>query len=138
MCKFYLLVTLFCSFLYVNLDASAIAQTNESDSINTSTLVDHQPEYLGGDDSLYAFIGRNINFPRKARKQKLRGTVFVQFIIDKNGKVTQPKIIKDIGGGVGEEVLRVINLLPNWIPAVQKGKVVAARLKIPVEFKDEY
>jgi len=120
------------------LDASAVAQTYKSDSTNSSTLVDHQPEYLGGDDSLYAFIGRNIKFPRKARKQKLRGTVFVQFIIDKNGKVTQPKIIKDIGGGVGEEVLRVINLLPNWIPAVQKGEVVAARLKIPVEFKDEY
>ena len=70
-------------------------------------VVENAPEFPGGEDSLYAYIARNIKYPETAKKEKIEGRVFVTFVIEKDGQVSSAKILRDIGGGCGEEAIRV-------------------------------
>ncbi|MBK8045468.1 MAG: TonB family protein [Haliscomenobacter sp.] len=65
----------------------------------------------------------------------MEGNVVVEFIIDKTGAVTKAKILKDVGAGCGEEALRVVGLMPKWMPGVQRGRQVSVALRLPVKFK---
>ena len=90
---------------------------------------------------LFQFVYSNIKYPKEANKKGVEGKVVVKFIVDKDGNVTDPKIVKDPGEGLGTEVLRVINLMnempEKWTPGQQKGKNVSVALTLPVIFKAE-
>lgn len=120
-------VALFCG-------TSAMAQTNEVDDA-VFVVVEKSPEFPGGDDSLYAFIGRNIKYPEAAKKNKIEGRVFVTFVIEKDGQVSSAKILRDIGGGCGEEALRVVNSMPKWKPGTQRGNPVRVQFNLPIMFQ---
>lgn len=84
--------------LAVLCSTSAMAQTVvEDDAI--FVVAENAPEFPGGDDSLYAYIARNIVYPEAAKKEKIEGRVFVTFVIEKDGQVSSAKILRDIGGG---------------------------------------
>ena len=87
------------------------------------------------DREMLMFIYKNIKYPAQARELGIQGQVVVQFIVDKNGKINQPKVIRSIGGGCGEEVLRIVNTMPQWIPGKQRGKNVNVQFNLPVRFK---
>jgi periplasmic protein TonB len=76
-----------------------------------------------------------MNYPVQARRAGVQGEVFVQFIVEKDGTITNSKIIKRIGGGCDEEVLRVMEQAPKWNPGRQKGKPVRQRYTLPIIFK---
>ncbi|MBR4300680.1 MAG: energy transducer TonB [Bacteroidales bacterium] len=120
-------VALFCG-------TSAMAQTDEVDDA-VFVVVEKSPEFPGGDDSLYAFIGRNIKYPEAAKKNKIEGRVFVTFVIEKDGQVSSAKILRDIGGGCGEEALRVVNSMPKWKPGTQRGNPVRVQFNLPIMFQ---
>ena len=120
-------VALFCG-------TSAMAQTDEVDDA-VFVVVEKSPEFPGGDDSLYAFIGRNIKYPEAAKKNKIEGRVFVTFVIEKDGQVSSAKILRDIGGGCGEEALRVVNSMPKWKPGTQRGNPVRVQFNLPILFQ---
>jgi protein TonB len=120
-------VALFCG-------TSAMAQTDEVDDA-VFVVVEKSPEFPGGDDSLYAFIGRNIKYPEAAKKNKIEGRVFVTFVIEKDGQVSNAKILRDIGGGCGEEALRVVNSMPKWKPGTQRGNPVRVQFNLPIMFQ---
>ena len=122
-------VALFCG-------TSAMAQTDEVDDA-VFVVVEKSPEFPGGDDSLYAFIGRNIKYPEAAKKNKIEGRVFVTFVIEKDGQVSSAKILRDIGGGCGEEALRVVNSMPKWKPGTQRGNPVRVQFNLPIMFQLE-
>lgn len=103
--------------------------------VQVFTLVQTMPEYVGGEMALHAFIKKNLKYPKKARKKGIEGRVFVQFVVDKEGKVTKAKILKGIGYGCDEEALRVINKMPKWEPATYGGKPVSAAFTLPFSFK---
>lgn len=86
------------------------------------------------DAAIVQFIASKLQYPEAAMKQELEGTVYVSFIIDERGAIEQSAVLKDIGGGCGEEALRVIRLMPPWEPAVNAGKNVKARLNLPIRF----
>lgn len=93
------------------------------------------PEFPGGTQALMSFLQRNIKYPPEANEKGLEGKVIVRFIIDVNGEVANANIIKDgVGGGCGNEALRVINMLPKWIPGKQDGKPVKVYFFLPVTF----
>ena len=100
-------------------------------------LAEVMPYFPGGKEGMYAFIQNHIRYPEIAKKHKISGIVIVQFIIEKNGTVTNLKILKDIGGGCGDEALRVVRLMPIWIPATQKGRHVRIKFIMPVKFPFE-
>ena len=120
-------VALFCG-------TSAMAQTDEVDDA-VFVVVEKSPEFPGGNDSLYAFIGRNIKYPEAAKKNKIEGRVFVTFVVEKDGQVSSAKILRDIGGGCGEEALRVVNSMPKWTPGTQRGNPVRVQFNLPIMFQ---
>ena len=63
------------------------------------------------------------------------GLVVIRFTVEKDGRLTNHKILRDIGGGCGQEALRVVKLMPNWVPATQRGKVVRSLYNVPIKFK---
>ena len=119
-------LAVFCSI-------SIVAQTEvEDDAI--FVVVENNPEFPGGSDSLYAYIARNIKYPEAAKKEKIEGRVFVTFVIEKDGRVSNAKILRDIGGGCGEEAIRVVKNMPKWKPGTQRGNPVRFQFNLPVSF----
>jgi len=84
------------------------------------------------------FIYKNIKYPPEARKNKTEGKVFISIDIEKDGSVSNPKIIRDVGDGCGEEAIRIINLMPKWIPGKNGGEIVhTTKYSFPIIFKLE-
>ena len=84
--------------------------------------------------ALMAYVLGNIKYPRIALENGITGTVVVQFVVEKDGSITQAKIARDIGGGCGAEALRVVNTLPSWIPGKQRSRPVRVKFSLPVKF----
>lgn len=122
-------VAIFCG-------TSAMAQSVVEDD-EIFVVVENSPEFPGGNDSLYAYIGRNIKYPESAKKEKIQGRVFVTFVIEKDGQVSSAKILRDIGGGCGEEAIRVVKNMPKWKPGTQRGNPVRVQFNLPIMFQLE-
>jgi periplasmic protein TonB len=93
------------------------------------------PEFPGGETVLQQFLVDNIVYPFIAKENNISGTVIVQFVIDEDGRIQNPVVARDIGGGCGEEAIRVVMMMPDWIPGEQHGKKVAVRYTLPVRFQ---
>ncbi len=96
--------------------------------------VEQMPEFPGGMKRLQKYLGANLEYPRAARKAKVAGTVYVGFVVDRNGQIKDAQVFKGIGYGCDEEVLRVVRAMPAWKPGVQDGQPVAVRFLLPVNF----
>ena len=81
------------------------------------------------------FLARNIIYPTLAKQKNIQGKVIISFIIEKNGSISNIKIVKDIGEGCGEEGVRIVKLMPKWKPAQQKGEPVRQQFVLPVLFQ---
>lgn len=98
-------------------------------------VVETAPEFPGGVESLYKFMNDNIEYPRAAREIGATGTVYVTFVIEKDGSVSNVKILRGIGFGCDEEAVRVISLMPKWSPGMQRTKPVRVSFNMPIAFK---
>ncbi len=96
--------------------------------------VDEMPEFPGGEFSLRMFIAKNLKYPVKAQESGVQGEVYVSFIIDKEGKISDAKIAKGVHELLDQEALRVVNLLPAWKPGKHEGKYVNVYYTLPVYF----
>jgi protein TonB len=106
--------------------------TNSSKEV--FVLVEVQPEFPGGEHARQKFLADNIIYPENAKKNNIQGIVFVTFIVETDGSLSNIKILKGIGAGCDEEVQRVISIMPKWKPGKQKGKEVRVKLNLPVKF----
>lgn len=97
-------------------------------------IVEHMPEFPGGDIALRKFIAENVKYPEEAKGKGLSGKVFVQFVIDKNGDVVSPKIVRSVDPILDNEAIRVIQSLPKWTPGSQRGNAVNVSYTYPVNF----
>ncbi len=98
------------------------------------TVVEQKPEFPGGEAERIRYLSQNINYPYEARVEGITGTVYVTFVIEKSGSVSDVRIIRGIGGGCDEEVVRLVKSMPNWMPGVQRGKPVRVQYTMPVKF----
>jgi len=98
-------------------------------------VVEKQPKYNGGYDAMLNFLKKNIKYPESAKKSGIQGTVYVQFVVEKTGKISRIKILRGIGKECDEEAVRVVNSMPKWIPGRQSGKTVPVMFQIPVRFQ---
>lgn len=103
------------------------------ETFDTQTL----PQFPGGTSKMNDFLRNNTIYPEAAKNQKIQGTVAVSFVVEKDGSLTDIKLLKDIGGGCGEESLRLVKSMPNWIPGQANGKVVKVKYTLPVRFRLE-
>lgn len=111
------------------------AGLNEFASQEVFTIVEQMPSFPGGDSKLTEFIAKNIQYPQKAQETGIQGRVFVSFVVEPDGSVSNVKVIRGIGGGCDEEAVRVIKMTPKWNPGKQRGKAVRVSYQIPVLFK---
>lgn len=111
----------------------------ESSPINGKvfTVVEEQPEFPGGNEEMFKFLGKNIKYPTKAMNSNIQGKVFLQFIVTDEGDVRDIEVLKGIGSGCDEEAARVLALFPKWQPGRQNGKPVNVKFTLPVNFQLE-
>lgn len=93
------------------------------------------PEPKGGIKAFQKFLSKNIRYPNQARRMGIEGRVFVQFIVDKQGNITEIKTLKGIGAGCDEEAERVMSIVPKWKPGKQGARRVAVRMIMPISFR---
>ena len=99
------------------------------------TIVEDQPTPSGGMSAFYQYVAKKLKYPAQARRMGIEGKVFVQFVVDKDGSLTEVKAVKGIGAGCDEEAVRVINGAPKWKPGKQRGRAVKVRMILPITFK---
>jgi protein TonB len=98
-------------------------------------IVEEMPQYPGGEDALMDYVSKNVVYPSEAQEKGISGRVFVGFIVEKDGSVSNVKVLRGIGGGCDEEAVRVISGLPKWKPGKQDGKPVRVSYQMPINFK---
>jgi protein TonB len=140
---------LFFAFVMIN----AIAQ-KDTNAINTVippppttginpqdgspfTIVDQMPEYVGGQAAMVKFISENIQYPKEEKDAGITGTCYVTFVVERDGSISNTKIIRGIAGGPGcdKEAARVVSIMPNWIPGRQNGREVRVQFNLPIKYK---
>lgn len=127
--------------LVVALFASSymMAQSEHLKNNKTATVLyesaDVMPEYPGGMAALGAFLSENIEYPLDARETGIQGKVYVGFIVEADGEVTNVNVLKGIGGGCDEEAARVVKMMPKWKPGTIDGKKVRVKYTLPISFK---
>ncbi len=103
--------------------------------IRAFTVVENEPEFPGGMDSLYRWIDEHIQYPQRALENNIHGIVYVTFTVEPNGSISNPRILRDIGLGCGDEAIRIVKSMPRWKPGKQRGKPVRVQFNLPVKFK---
>lgn len=98
-------------------------------------IAEEMPEFPGGVEALMDFVGKNVKYPEEAKEKEISGRVFMSFVIEKDGSVSNVKVLRGIGGGCDEEAVRVIKGMPKWKPGIQKGKPVRVSYMMPINFK---
>ncbi len=97
-------------------------------------VVEEQASFPGGEAKLAEYLGKNIKYPAIARENGISGRVYINFIVGKDGKVRDTKLLRGIGGGCDEEALRVVRSMPDWKPGRQNGRNVDVYVNVPVVF----
>jgi periplasmic protein TonB len=97
-------------------------------------VVESMPEFPGGEAALHQYLAENIKYPQMAKESGIQGRVFVTFVVERDGKVTDVKVLRGIGGGCDEEAIRVVQNMPKWAPGKQRGKPVRVQFNLPVKF----
>lgn len=97
--------------------------------------VEEAPSFPGGMANIGKYIGKNLKYPTQARDAGIQGRVIVSFIVEKDGSVTDVKVLQGIGNGCDEEAIRVIKLMPPWTPGKQNGKPVRVQYNLPIAFR---
>ena len=98
-------------------------------------ICEQMPEFPGGVNALIDHVGRNVVYPEKAKEKEIEGRVFVGFVVEKDGSISDVKVLRGIGGGCDEEAVRIISAMPKWKPGMQDGKPVRVSYQIPIHFK---
>ena len=98
-------------------------------------IVEQMPSFPGGERKLSEFIANSIQYPQEAQKTGIQGRVFVSFIVEPDGSVSNVKVQQGIGGGCDQEAIRVIKSMPKWTPGKQKGDAVRVKYTMPVTFR---
>ena len=98
-------------------------------------IAEEMPVFPGGEQAMMKFVAENINYPQEAKDKEIAGRVFVSFVVEKDGSVDEVKVMRGIGGGCDEEVVRVVKAMPKWKPGKQEGKPVRVNYMMPFNFK---
>jgi periplasmic protein TonB len=107
-----------------------------TEEVKPFDFVEQMPDYLdGGQAGMLKFIGKHLRYPSRAMADGLEGIVIVSFVVSASGEVTQVTVLKDLGGGTGEEAVRVVSKMPRWKPGIQNHRQVPVRMTLPIRFK---
>jgi protein TonB len=98
------------------------------------TVVEEQPGYPGGDEARIKFLQENTKYPEEAKELGVQGKVFVTFVVEVDGSITDVRVLRGIGAGCDEEAIRVVKSMPRWVPGKQRGQPVRVQFNLPIKF----
>jgi protein TonB len=98
------------------------------------TVVEEQPGYPGGEEARIGFLQQNIKYPEEAKELGIQGRVFVTFVVEVDGSISDVRVLRGIGGGCDEEAIRVVKAMPKWVPGKQRGVPVRVQFNLPIKF----
>ena len=98
-------------------------------------IVEQMPEYPGGAMAMFEYLSKSIKYPKEAAEAQKEGRVIATFIVNKDGTISDARVVKSVDPALDAEALRVINGMPNWKPGKQNGKVVNVKYTIPISFR---
>ncbi len=111
-----------------------VVEEEEVEEDYVFTIVEDQPEFPGGHEALYKYLSDNIRYPTMAREAGIQGTVFVTFVVERDGSISNVDVVRGIGGGCDAEAIRVVKNMPRWQPGKQRGQPVRVQFNLPVRF----
>lgn len=97
-------------------------------------VVEEMPQYPGGPQALFEFLGKNVRYPAEAEKAGIQGRVIATFVVEKDGSISEPTVVKSVDPLLDAEALRVISAMPKWKPGKQNGEVVRVKYTVPLSF----
>lgn len=106
-----------------------------SDEGDIFQVVEQMPEFPGGMEALLAYLGKNIKYPASAQENNIQGRAVIEFVVNKDGSIVDPKVVKSLDPACDKEALRVIKAMPKWNPGKQRGKPVRVKYTVPVTFR---
>lgn len=112
----------------------SMAEEEEVAETEIFTVVETSPSFPGGDEERLKFLARNLNYPAEAREAAVQGTVYITFVVERDGSISDVRVLRGIGAGCDEEALRVIKMMPKWSPGKQRGKPVRVQFNMPIKF----
>lgn len=131
--------------IQINLDVEVTEETKVEEVIVVEapkeevdeifTIVEESAAPKGGMAAFYKYVGDKMKYPAQARRMGIEGRVFVEFVINKDGSISDVRAVKGIGAGCDEEAVRVVQSAPQWTPGKQRGKPVKQRMVLPITFK---
>lgn len=119
----------------------AVAQSDEVKESDTNledkiySIVEHDPEFPGGMEGLYQWLATNVKYPEHAKENGIQGRVVVKFVIEKDGSVSDVRIMRSPNDELSEEAIRVVKAMPKWKAGRQNGKKVRVQYMLPINFK---
>lgn len=109
-----------------------IFEQEDDNTIYNSAGIEVQPEFPGGNKILFTFISKNFKYTDEMKENEVKGRVVASFVVEKDGSLSDIKVIRSIGYGTEDEVLRILKSMPKWIPGEQNGKKVRCSYLIPI------
>lgn len=119
------------------LKSTSALKEQEGLKVSYDTTSVKEPQFPGGITEFYKFIGKNFKMPAEVSKNKIEGKVFMEFMVEKDGSLSEFKEIKGLGYGLGDEAIRVLKLSPKWIPASKDGQPVRVSYSLPISIKSD-
>lgn len=119
------------ALMMLGFTAGAWAQNNGK----VYEVVEVAPQFPGGTSALMSYLSSTVTYPKEAEKQDIEGRVIIQFIVEKDGSVSNANVIRGAHPLLDAEALRVINAMPKWEPGKQKGEAVRVKFNVPINFK---
>lgn len=98
------------------------------------TSVERVPEFPGGIEAFFQFLAKNIKYPAESRQKGIQGRVIINFVVEKDGSLSDMKVVRSVDAKIDEEALRVLKESPNWVPGTQNGKAVRVIYSVPISF----
>ncbi|MDF7814210.1 energy transducer TonB [Hymenobacter sp. YC55] len=96
---------------------------------------DTMPAFAGGSGALLAFLKQKVVYPKEAAHNAIEGKVHVQFVVDEEGRLLDPQVVRGLGAGLDEEALRLVRIMPWWTPGRINGRPVRVAYTLPIVFK---
>ena len=133
--KWRFLATLSVLALLLMVNTNAMAQNKKAANDKVLEKAEVMPEFPGGEQAMMDYVSKNVVYPNEAQEKGISGRVLVSFVIEKDGSISEAKVVKGIGGGCDEEAVRVVKAMPKWKPGKDKGKPVRVSYMMPFTFK---
>lgn len=125
-------LAIFSLFLLMGVTTDVYAQDNKKKKKEDVIVM---AQFKGGQEALVDYLLQNTRYPAEAMRDEITGEVIVEFVVERNGMITNAKIVKSVAPSLDQEALRVVTNMPNWEPGTKNGLRMRSQLTIPINFK---